>query len=358
MPTQAGWQGRFLQQNEYPPLVPLSKVPLCEMWVFWESVSGVSLSKSLTVALILNEPSFASAMVLVYITLTRRFRLSAALWRDMKWLGRLRIINRIYTLLSAGFGLLLLILMFREPTTSSKTLENLVAIAMIVYRCLPQKGLSGHVCGCPPFQDFPSELLAKVIQSLPYFDILRAGMVSKLWSSVVREDPIISKLLHKKACFMYIPHFKLWYTSWGIQFGPPVICPPSIDTSSLGCRMNAFPMVDLPAWNDFCDPTQLRQESCLWPKQAREALRHVDPLRFATRLEGFTVSDVVSTLADIWAYGWLTKETNSGISSEEAGCQFNETQHLGNARCYKGLTVRAKRGRLLIIVHLGADIED
>ncbi|KAJ7803839.1 hypothetical protein B0H14DRAFT_2612982 [Mycena olivaceomarginata] len=116
-----------------------------------------------------------------------------------------------------------------------------------------------------------------------------------------------------------------------------VICPPSVDTSSLGCRMNAFPMVDLPAWNDFATyPTATR----------------------ATRLEGFTVSDVVSTLADIWAYGWLTRETNSGISSEEAGCQFNETQHLGNARCYKGLTVRAKRGRLLIIVHLGADIED
>ncbi|KAJ7927364.1 hypothetical protein B0H13DRAFT_2653571 [Mycena leptocephala] len=54
----------------------------------------------------------------------------------------------------------------------------------------------------PTIQDLPSELLAKVIQSLPYFDIVRAGMVSKLWSSVVREDPIISKLLHKKASFI------------------------------------------------------------------------------------------------------------------------------------------------------------
>jgi hypothetical protein len=60
----------------------------------------------------------------------------------MKWLGRLQIINRIYTLLSAGFGLLLLILMFREPTTSSKTPENLVAIAMIV-------GLTFQIGGFP-----------------------------------------------------------------------------------------------------------------------------------------------------------------------------------------------------------------
>ncbi|KAJ7899565.1 hypothetical protein B0H14DRAFT_3124136 [Mycena olivaceomarginata] len=165
---------------------------------------------------------------------------------------------------------------------------------------------------------FPSELLAKVIQSLPYFDIVRAGMVSKLWSSVVREDPIISELLHKKACFIgsssyhtdstdvaVHPALQLMVYIMGDSIRTAVICPPS-----------------------------------------------------ATRLEGFTVSDVVSTLADIWASGWLIRETESGISSEEAGCQFNKTQHLGNARCYKGLTVRAKRGRLLIIVHLGADIED
>ncbi|KAJ7830706.1 hypothetical protein B0H13DRAFT_1915807 [Mycena leptocephala] len=58
-----------------------------------------------------------------------------------------------------------------------------------------QRELSIHtIC------DFPPELLARTVKFLAYFDILRAGMVCKLLNAIVREDPEIAELLHKRTC--------------------------------------------------------------------------------------------------------------------------------------------------------------
>ncbi|KAJ7863925.1 hypothetical protein B0H13DRAFT_1899396 [Mycena leptocephala] len=71
-----------------------------------------------------------------------------------------------------------------------------------------QRELSIHtIC------DFPPELLARTVKFLAYFDILRAGMVCKLLNAIVREDPEIAELLHKRTCRsmagMYMRPFEL-----------------------------------------------------------------------------------------------------------------------------------------------------
>ncbi|KAJ7889075.1 hypothetical protein B0H14DRAFT_1175691 [Mycena olivaceomarginata] len=115
----------------------LSLVVLCAAILGLKS--EVPLSKSSTIALILNEPFFATEMALVSLTS------SAVLSRNIRSLERLQIVNTIYLLLSMGLGLFLLISIFRGRTRSGQV-EHSVAVAMAVVWILQIAGIFSVAC--------------------------------------------------------------------------------------------------------------------------------------------------------------------------------------------------------------------
>ncbi|KAJ7877557.1 hypothetical protein B0H14DRAFT_2712635, partial [Mycena olivaceomarginata] len=122
----------------------LSLVVLCAAILGLKS--EIPLSKSSTIALILNEPFFATEMALVSLTLGfEYFRSSAVLSRNIRSLERLQIVNTIYLLLSMGLGLFLLISIFRGRTRSGQV-EHSVAVAMAVVWILQIAGIFSVAC--------------------------------------------------------------------------------------------------------------------------------------------------------------------------------------------------------------------
>ncbi|KAJ7699708.1 hypothetical protein B0H14DRAFT_3904531 [Mycena olivaceomarginata] len=131
-------------------------------------------------------------------------------------------------------------------------------------RTIIQRELSIHtIC------DFPSELLARTMKLLAYFDILRAGMVCKLWNTVVREDPEIAELLHKRTCrsiagpfelcgetessepVVVHPALQLMSYCMGQEIETAAIFRPATETVTHPDSLQKFPIIDLGIAHDF-----------------------------------------------------------------------------------------------------------
>ncbi|KAJ7676251.1 hypothetical protein B0H17DRAFT_1139971 [Mycena rosella] len=108
------------------------------------------------------------------------------------------------------------------------------------------------------------KLLARIIKSFSYFDLLRARMVCKLWNAVIKEDPEIAQLLYKKPCRFIIDYSEFSDLDECEQSGDPVVIHPAlqimsycmgedIDTAAIyhPNDLHLFPVINLDIAHDF-----------------------------------------------------------------------------------------------------------
>ncbi|KAJ6496000.1 hypothetical protein C8R45DRAFT_151991 [Mycena sanguinolenta] len=163
--------------------------------------------------------------------------------------------------------------------------------------------------------DYPPELLAKILRRLAYFDIIRASLVCKFWNAVIKEDPGIAELLHKRTCLAIAEHFDLG--EWD-EPGEPVAVHPALQiiSYSMGEKIETavihrstqapldspngmlqFSIIDLTIANDFATRPTVTQFFII-PEQDFNCNAGLSGpfLAKATNTRGVTVLDVVQAI--------------------------------------------------------------
>ncbi|KAF8212806.1 hypothetical protein K438DRAFT_1957407 [Mycena galopus ATCC 62051] len=189
--------------------------------------------------------------------------------------------------------------------------------------------------------DFPPELLARIVKTLGHFDILRAGMVCKFWNAVVREDPEIAELLHKRICRSIshpsdfcgetalgepvVVHPALQFMSYcmGEQIETAAILRPAKETDAHPDSSQRFPIIDLGIAHDFATRPTVTQMFIKPKKEFTDPGMGGPFCARVTNTRGVTVLDVLQA---------IVRERYEGLEAVRKGLRVHAVVVLGLQR--------------------------
>ncbi|KAJ6461086.1 hypothetical protein C8R45DRAFT_1029143, partial [Mycena sanguinolenta] len=204
-----------------------------------------------------------------------------------------------------------------------------------------------------PFRDdFPTELIAKVLCNLPYRSLLAVLGVSKRFNSIVTEDPDLSVQLFKKSSKVFVEPGDLddkpkYHRDTPTKGSDSVRLHPALPSVSylLGNSVEEAlffigdeeaRLVDLPIANDFMSIPVV-------------TLMHInvhDSFDVVVESpEGVRLGDFFRALA---TESSVTIDDDSGFLAEEFGEEPTRATLLGDHRFYEGISYLTKKGDVLM----------